>query len=232
MMKKIALLILVSAQVSDAEPLLNTSSTTYFGGDTAGTPASPRGACGGARPDQVRERMLRISDKLPHDYFPVAVSQQMMEQLDSCRVGEIKGAGYKHVLHAYCGQCIEFESKSNGATVGGLVLDICPPGGANSKWCQTGGKPNSVGQYNHIDFFGNSSTDVLQAIGDNPLGKINLVACPSALDSMMTELADAQNPAPSPVCNWYYDPNLSKWQGAYGMGKWGCSECGGGNLQG
>jgi hypothetical protein len=201
-----------------------TSSTTYYGGDTAGTASSPHGACGGAHLDEVRSSLAAIRGDLPFDYFPVAVSQQMMEDLDpSCNVGTAVSAGYANVLHVYCGQCVEFTTTA-GVTVGGLVLDICPPGSANTAWCQTGGAANSVGKYNHLDIFGSSSTDVPSAIGDNPTGTVTLVACPSELDSMMTTLANAKDSQAGAVCNWYYDG--VEWQGAYGMSKWGCAECG------
>jgi hypothetical protein len=198
-----------------------TSSTTYYGGDSAGSPLSPPGACGGARVDKVRSSLAAIRSFLPFDYFPVAVSQQMMEPL-TCNVGKSVGAGYANVLHVHCGQCVEFTTKK-GVTVGGLVLDICPPGSANTAWCQTGGKVNSAGKYNHLDFFGSSRTDVPSKIGDNPTGTVKLVTCPDKLDTMMTTLANAKNSQKGAVCNWYYDGSV--WQGAYGMHKWGCNIC-------
>jgi hypothetical protein len=219
----LALVVATAVATATAGATYETSSTTYYGGDTAGTPSSPHGACGGARVDEVRSSLAAIRDNLPFDYFPVAVSQQMMEALDSCKVGTTVSAGYANVLHVYCGQCVEFTTTA-GVTVGGLVMDICPPGSANTAWCQTGGKVNSAGKYNHLDIFGSSSTDVPSAIGNNPTGTVKLVACPAELDSTMTTLANPKDSQAGAVCNWYYDGSV--WQGAYGMSKWGCTECG------
>ena len=207
--------------VATAVATYGASSTTYFGGDTAGT-GSPEGACGGANVGKVRSSLRAIRNDLPYEYFPVAVSQQMMEPL-TCYVAQKLGAGYANVLHVQCGQCVEFTTKA-GVTVGGLVMDVCPPGGANTAWCHTGGKVNSVGKYNHLDFFGSTSTDVPNKIGDNPTGTFKVVACPTKLDSMMTTLTNAKNPVKGDVCRWYYEAE-GVWQGAYGMHKWGCKNC-------
>merc|ERR1712232_622674 len=72
-----------------------------------------------------------------------------------------------NILHLYCGQCIEFTSDTNGETVGGIVFDTCPSSG-NDYWCSKDGAKNSEGYYNHLDFLYSDSSDVTDAIGDNP----------------------------------------------------------------
>lgn len=169
-------------------------------------------------------------------YYAVAIAQGMGEPF-MCNADESvgrgvpsrAGRGYDNVLHAYCGQCIEFTTEA-GSKVGGLVMDTCPTVDANgldnSEYCSKSGAANGHGFHNHLDIHGTSSDSVANVIGDNPVGTIALVDCPSALVDALTNLAAASRESPaSPVCSWYYDTSGGTWQGAPGMSEFGCSEC-------
>jgi len=198
------------------------SSTSYYHG--------PNAACGGAHLPTVRNKFVDMKNHgdLDMDYFPVAVSIQMMEGPGKklpCDVGPKEGAGYNHVMHVTCGQCIKYTIKSgekDGHVFGGVVMDTCKHSG-NEGWCMSGGKPNKrANKYNHIDVFGPTKTGIQDLIGDNPIGEVEIINCPHKLNDAMYKLADANNPMKGPICNWYYEPPQ---QGAYGMQKWGCAEC-------
>merc|ERR1712070_647544 len=117
-----------------------------------------------------------------------------------------------------------------GFKVGGLVMDTCPTvdatGNANSEYCSKSGSANKHGYYNHLDIHGTSSDSVSAVIGDNPVGAIQLVECPAAVLTALSDLAAASRESPaSPVCSWWYDSSSGSWQGAPGMDQFGCSEC-------
>lgn len=212
------------------------STSRFYPGDTAGT-IGQSAACGGANLNTVSNRLSGLTDSLGKKYFAIAPSQNMVQPLTCSSANEATGTGSPskdagsyasdNILHLYCGQCIEFTSDITKQTVGGIVFDTCPATATNDAWCTKNGAKNSVGYYNHVDFFGTDSESVTTSIGDNPTGSISLVECPSSLVAAMTNLAAAGDSSASPVCNFWYDTSSQVWQGSPGQDAFGCAQCSG-----
>lgn len=129
---------------------------------------------------------------------------------------------YINVLHRGCGECAVFQT-SDGTKVGAIVMNVCPNSG-NAEWCGMDGQKSTNGYYNHFDFlYGTDETTVTDVIGDNPVGSVWAIECPSDLITDMTTVFKKQNSLLQEVCT-FYDTATSA-QGCPGMDVFGCTTC-------